>query len=53
MLAELSWPLRILVKAFVGNPWLYRMRAKCDLQVTINNQTQRITSDAIPSVIYY
>lgn len=53
MLAELSWPIRFFIRAFVSNPWLHRTWATYDLQVTIGGETQQITGETIPGALYY
>lgn len=53
MLQDLSWPVRMAVRAFYGRPWTYRMRARYNLEVTIDGKTEMIQGEAIPSMLYY
>lgn len=53
MLQDLSWPVRMAVRAFYGRPWIYRMRARYDLTVTIDGKSEKIQGEAIPSMVYY
>lgn len=53
MLAELSWPIRFFIRTFVSNPWLRRMWANYDLNVTINGKTRHITGKTIPGALYF
>lgn len=53
MLADLSWPVRMAVRAFYGRPWVYRMRAHYELTVTIDGKSEKIQGEAIPSMVYY
>lgn len=53
MLAELSWPIRFFIRTFVSNPWLRRMWANYDLNVTIDGKTRHIAGKTIPGAIYF
>ncbi len=53
MLAELKWPIQVFIRTFVSNPWLYRLRGRYDLNVTINGETQHITGETMPGLLYY
>ena len=47
VLANLSWPVRLAVKAFYAKPWLFRMRGEYDLEVDLRGEKRRIRGNTL------
>lgn len=53
VLGNLSWGVRVAIKAFYSNPWLYRMNGRYDFQVTIGATRRRIQGIGLCVLVYY
>jgi hypothetical protein len=52
VLEQLNWFLRIIVRTFFTNPWLFRQEVNIDATYSLHGETQKITTKAMQEAIF-